>query len=140
MNKDLLSINDLSREDILTLIDRAIEIKSQDRNANRSLEGYTLGLIFEKASTRTRVSFEIAMFRLGGQTIFLKICLMKYFFHLGCHLVHTVINAVPPGRSTRLISFNAFKRLFFPAILCNEATNKIAGILSVFNGRHLASK
>ena len=72
MKKDLLSINDLSREEILTLIDRAIEIKSQGRNANRSLEGYTLGLIFEKASTRTRVSFEIAMFRLGGQTIFLN--------------------------------------------------------------------
>ncbi|MGD9157567.1 MAG: ornithine carbamoyltransferase [Desulfobacteraceae bacterium] len=72
MKKDLLSISDLSKEEILALIDRAIEIKSQDRNANRSLEGYTLGLIFEKASTRTRVSFEIAMFRLGGQTIFLN--------------------------------------------------------------------
>jgi len=72
MKKDLLSINDLSRNEILALIDRAIEIKSQDRNANRSLQGYTLGLIFEKASTRTRVSFEIAMFRLGGQTIFLN--------------------------------------------------------------------
>jgi ornithine carbamoyltransferase len=72
MKKDLLSIRDLSKEDILALIDRALEIKSQHRNANRSLEGYTLGLIFEKASTRTRVSFEIAMFRLGGQTIFLN--------------------------------------------------------------------
>ncbi len=72
MKKDLLSIGDLNKEEILALIDRAIEIKSQDRNANRSLEGYTLGLIFEKASTRTRVSFEIAMFRLGGQTIFLN--------------------------------------------------------------------
>ncbi|MBN2419364.1 MAG: ornithine carbamoyltransferase [Deltaproteobacteria bacterium] len=72
MKKDLLSINDLTKDEILTLIKRAIEIKSQHRNANRSLEGYTLGLIFEKASTRTRVSFEIAMFRLGGQTIFLN--------------------------------------------------------------------
>ncbi len=72
MKKDLLSIRDLTRDEIITLIDRAIEIKSQARNANRSLEGYTLGLIFEKASTRTRVSFEIAMFRLGGQTIFLS--------------------------------------------------------------------
>ena len=72
MKKDLLSIKDLSREEILALIDRAIEIKNQDHNANRSLKGYTLGLIFEKASTRTRVSFEIAMFRLGGQTIFLN--------------------------------------------------------------------
>ena len=72
MKKDLLSISDLSKDEILALIDRAIEIKSQHKNANRSLEGYTLGLIFEKASTRTRVSFEIAMFRLGGQTIFLN--------------------------------------------------------------------
>ncbi len=72
MKKDLLSISDLSKEEILALIDRAIEIKSGHRNASRSLKGYTLGLIFEKASTRTRVSFEIAMFRLGGQTIFLS--------------------------------------------------------------------
>lgn len=72
MEKDLLSIKNLNKDEIIALIDRAIEIKSQARNSNRSLEGYTLGLIFEKASTRTRVSFEIAMFRLGGQTIFLS--------------------------------------------------------------------
>jgi ornithine carbamoyltransferase len=72
MEKNLLSIRDLNKDEIVALIDRAIEIKSQPRNANRSLAGYTLGLIFEKASTRTRVSFEIAMFRLGGQTIFLS--------------------------------------------------------------------
>jgi ornithine carbamoyltransferase len=72
MKKDLLSISDLSEEEIITLTDRAIEIKSKGRKVNRSLEGYTLGLIFEKASTRTRVSFEVAMFRLGGQTIFLN--------------------------------------------------------------------
>jgi ornithine carbamoyltransferase len=72
MKKDLLSVTDLSKEEIIDLINRAIEIKSKGRNINRSLEGYTLGLIFEKASTRTRVSFEVAMFRLGGQTIFLN--------------------------------------------------------------------
>lgn len=72
MKKDLLTIRDLTRDEVTALIDRAVKIKSRARNANRSLEGYTLGLIFEKASTRTRVSFEIAMFRLGGQTIFLS--------------------------------------------------------------------
>lgn len=72
MKKDLLSISDLKKEEIKALIERAIEIKSKGRNVNRSLEGYTLGLIFEKASTRTRVSFEVAMFRLGGQTLFLN--------------------------------------------------------------------
>lgn len=72
MKKDLLTLQDLSGEEILTLIDRGIEIKKEGRRVTRSLVGYTLGLIFEKASTRTRVSFEAAMFRLGGQTLFLN--------------------------------------------------------------------
>jgi len=72
MKKDFLSIKDLKREEILGLIDRGLEIKGAGRRVSRSLTGYTIGLIFDKASTRTRVSFEIAMFRLGGQTIFLS--------------------------------------------------------------------
>ena len=72
MKKDFLSIKDLKREEILGLIDRGLEIKRAGRSVSRSLTGYTIGLIFDKASTRTRVSFEVAMFRLGGQTIFLN--------------------------------------------------------------------
>lgn len=72
MKRDLLTIRDLSRSEILSLIERAIDLKGQGRHVTRSLSGYTLGLIFEKASTRTRVSFETAMFRLGGQTLFLN--------------------------------------------------------------------
>lgn len=72
MKKDLLTLQNLNKEDILSLIDRGLELKRQGRQAKRSLEGYTLGLIFEKASTRTRVSFETAMFKLGGQTLFLS--------------------------------------------------------------------
>jgi len=71
MKKDLLTIGDLTRAEVLSLIDRAIDLKRQGRGAERTLSGYTLGLLFEKASTRTRVSFETAMFRLGGQTVFL---------------------------------------------------------------------
>ncbi|MBN2123186.1 MAG: ornithine carbamoyltransferase, partial [Deltaproteobacteria bacterium] len=71
MKKDLLTIRNLSKEDILELLDRGIQIKGQARTGQRPLSGYTLGLIFDKASTRTRVSFETAMFRLGGQTLFL---------------------------------------------------------------------
>ena len=67
-----MTVKDLSQSEILSLIDRAIELKRQGRHVDRSLSGYTLGLIFEKASTRTRVSFETAMFRLGGQTLFLN--------------------------------------------------------------------
>lgn len=72
MKRDLLTIRDLSQPEILALIERALELKRQGRQVTRSLSGYTLGLIFEKASTRTRVSFETAMFRLGGQTLFLN--------------------------------------------------------------------
>ncbi len=72
MKKDLLSIQDLTRDDIYTLIGRGIELKKQGRRAEKSLTGYVLGLIFEKASTRTRVSFQSAMFKLGGQAIFLS--------------------------------------------------------------------
>lgn len=72
MRKDLLTIRDLSREEIISLIDRGLQMKREGRHVNRSLIGYTLGLLFDKASTRTRVSFEVAMFRLGGQTLFLN--------------------------------------------------------------------
>ncbi len=72
MKKDLLTIRDLTKDEILALIDRGLEIKNAGRHAGRSLAGYTLGLMFDKASTRTRISFETAMFRLGGQTLFLN--------------------------------------------------------------------
>jgi len=72
MKKDLLSIEDLTRDDINALIERAIELKKQGPRAKRSLTGYVLGLMFDKASTRTRVSLESAMLKLGGATIFLS--------------------------------------------------------------------
>ncbi len=72
MEKDLLTIKDLVESEIMALIDRGLELKAEGRNAAKSLTGYTLGLMFDKASTRTRVSFQAAMFRLGGQTLFLS--------------------------------------------------------------------
>lgn len=72
MRKDLLTILDLERSEILSLIDRGLELKRLGRQAPKTLSGYTLGLLFEKASTRTRVSFETAMFRMGGQCLFLN--------------------------------------------------------------------
>jgi len=72
MKKDLLTIRDLNKEKILALIDRGLQMKKEGRYTARPLCGYTIGLIFDKASTRTRASFETAMFRLGGQTLFLS--------------------------------------------------------------------
>lgn len=71
--RDLLSIEDLSLEELQEILDTAFMLKRMKRsNINhKPLEGKTLGMIFEKASTRTRVSFEVAMYELGGYALFL---------------------------------------------------------------------
>ena len=68
--KDLLSIADLGGEDIRLLISDAIDMKA--RGWLSMLSGKTLAIMFEKPSLRTRVSFELAMRQLGGQTIYLS--------------------------------------------------------------------
>ena len=72
MKKDLLNLRDLDREEVLYLVDRSLEIKKTGGRGERPLEGCSMGLLFDKSSTRTRVSFEAAMARLGGQTVFLS--------------------------------------------------------------------
>jgi ornithine carbamoyltransferase len=74
MKKDLLTILDLSREEILTLLQRGRELKSLHRQGtlHMPLQGKTLAMIFDKPSTRTRVSFEAGMAQLGGATIYLE--------------------------------------------------------------------
>lgn len=70
--RDLLSTQDVSRSEILSLISRALIFKKDRSLSEKLLKGKTLGLIFQKPSTRTRVSFEIAMLQLGGNTIYLN--------------------------------------------------------------------
>ena len=74
MKRDLLALTDLSAEEIRRLIDRAIELKTRRQRGiqDRPLMGKTVGLLFDKASTRTRVSFEAAANRLGGGSIFIS--------------------------------------------------------------------
>ena len=69
--KHFLNFENFSRQDLSNIIDRAIEIKSKSETSNL-FDKKTLGLIFQKPSTRTRVSFEVAMKKLGGNTIFLS--------------------------------------------------------------------
>ncbi|MFD0673598.1 ornithine carbamoyltransferase [Cohnella sp. GCM10027633] len=72
--RDFLGLSDYSPEEIRYLLDLAIELKRK-RNAGevyQPLLGKTLGMIFEKSSTRTRVSFEVGMFQLGGHALFLS--------------------------------------------------------------------
>ena len=68
--RDLLTLADLSPEEIGRLLNRAEAYKKGDRA--RPLSGRAVGLLFEKSSTRTRVSFEVAVWRLGGLPIFLS--------------------------------------------------------------------
>ena len=69
--KHFLNFDKFSKTDLVSIIERAIEIKSKSETSN-IFDKKTLGLIFQKPSTRTRVSFELAMRRLGGNTIFLS--------------------------------------------------------------------
>ena len=74
MKKDLLRVGDLNREEIEELLDLSQKLKARQKDGRRvtPLLGKTLGLIFEKSSTRTRVSFEVGMYQLGGQSLFLS--------------------------------------------------------------------
>jgi ornithine carbamoyltransferase len=72
--RDLLSLWDFSAAEIRGLCARAAELKAKRRRGERvtPLVGKTLGMIFEKASTRTRVSFEVGMVELGGHAVYLS--------------------------------------------------------------------
>lgn len=72
--KHLLKLLDCSTEDIIGILDLADQLKYEKKHniPHRHLDGKSLGLIFQKSSTRTRVSFETGMYQLGGQAMFLS--------------------------------------------------------------------
>ena len=72
MNRNFLNLEDLSKEELEKIIENSIYFKSS-RKSNDLLVGKYIALIFEKSSTRTRVSFEVAMNQLGGKASFLSI-------------------------------------------------------------------
>lgn len=72
MKKDFISIKDLTNDDIDALFLLARELKHDRFKYLNALKGKSIALIFQKPSNRTRVSFEVGMFQLGGQTLYLK--------------------------------------------------------------------
>jgi len=71
MPRHLLSLFDLTAEEILQLLERGVWLKNLNRSGkeHHPLNGKTLAMVFEKSSTRTRVSFEVAMYQLGGHAL-----------------------------------------------------------------------
>lgn len=72
--KHLLTLEQLTKDEILEILNLADQLKFQKKNniEHHLLKGKTLGMIFQKSSTRTRVSFEVGMYELGGQALFLS--------------------------------------------------------------------
>ena len=72
--KHLLKLNDFSREEILSVLNLADQLKYERQSGifTPHLKGKKLGMIFQKSSTRTRVSFEVGMYELGGYALFLS--------------------------------------------------------------------
>ncbi len=70
--RHLLTLEELSNKELLGLLKFASQVKKKPTKYKKALKGQTLGMIFEKSSTRTRVSFEVGMFQLGGHALFLN--------------------------------------------------------------------
>ena len=74
MKKDLLKMQDLSKDELMNLLELAEKLKYEKKHGipHEILKGKTLGMIFEKSSTRTRISFETGIYQLGGTGLFFK--------------------------------------------------------------------
>ena len=71
-HKDFIEIHDYTAAEVMELFELARDIKAKPGKFHDALKGQTLAMIFEKSSTRTRVSFEVGMFQLGGHALFLS--------------------------------------------------------------------
>ncbi len=72
VKRDYLKVFDFSKDEFLHIIQRAKNLKESKESSNYALLGKNVGMIFEKPSTRTRVSFEVAVYQLGGHAIYLS--------------------------------------------------------------------
>jgi ornithine carbamoyltransferase len=72
MKKDFLTLLDLSSEELIALLDRAAELKSGRDSSVCPLIGKSIGLLFDKTSTRTRISFQTGIYQLGAQAIYIN--------------------------------------------------------------------
>ena len=72
LEKDLIALEALDPAEIVAILDLADQVKAEPAKYRTALAGQTLGMIFQKPSTRTRVSFEVGIYQLGGIGLFLS--------------------------------------------------------------------
>ncbi len=72
LDKDLVALEDLTPEELVSILDLADQVKAEPDKYRQALAGQTLGMVFQKPSTRTRVSFQVGIYQLGGQGLFLS--------------------------------------------------------------------
>lgn len=72
MKRDFLTLRDLSSEELSSILDRAMKLKSGEDRSACLLIGRSIGLLFEKSSTRTRVSFETGIYQLGAHAVYMN--------------------------------------------------------------------
>ncbi len=72
LQKDLLTLADLEPKDVEDLLDLAVDVKADPKKYKKTLKRKVLGMVFQKSSTRTRVSFEVGIYQLGGTGLFLS--------------------------------------------------------------------
>ena len=72
--RDFLTLRDFTGEEIQSIVDLGLDLKDKQKKGipHPYLQGKSLAMIFQKSSTRTRVSFEVGMYQLGGQALFLS--------------------------------------------------------------------
>jgi len=72
MKRDFLVLRDLSSEEVKALLQRAAELKTGKNESSCPLIGKSIGLMFDKTSTRTRISFQTGIYQLGAQAIYIN--------------------------------------------------------------------
>lgn len=72
MKRDFINLSDFTKEQLLSFIQKAIELKKEKMSPKQILQGQTMALLFDKKSTRTRMSFEVGMKQLGGHTLLME--------------------------------------------------------------------
>ncbi|QWR76384.1 ornithine carbamoyltransferase [Candidatus Magnetomonas plexicatena] len=72
MKRDFLTFWELSQKEVESILERAADLKTVKAQHEKPLSGKSVGLLFEKSSTRTRVSFEVGIYQLGGQPVYIR--------------------------------------------------------------------